>query len=407
MKKRYLLIGLLATSLSAFSQRINPTYTKKKLSHNDVQAVFSYYNQNNNHSAVTGGVGTEDLQVYSTQFSVNNIRDSVRTLHYTVGADVITSASTDNIDFIVSSASKTDARIHTNFGYERPIPQKRITWSSGSSFSIESDYLSIGASGSLSHINEPQTRELSAVFQMFFDDLRWGRYKGKKIRELVYPIELRNTQWFDQYRRSSFNLLVSWVETINQRTSIGIYPGLTYQAGLLSTPFHRVYFTDNSKRVENLPMSRLKLPLGLQLNRFMGSHWILRSYYRFYWDDFGITSHTLNFEAPIKLSRIVTLTPFVRAYHQQAADFFKPYAQHLNSAKFYTSDYDLSEFNSLSSGLAFRYAPYSTNGRTTFNAIEFRFSHYQRSDGLHANVLSLFVNYDHAKNSKLNSSWQD
>lgn len=409
MKKRYLIIGLLTASVSAFSQRINPVYSKKKLSHTDVQMVFSYYNQNNDHSAVTGGIGTEDLQVYSSQFSFNNIKDSVRTIHYDFGADVITSASTDNIDFVTSSASRRDARMHASVVYEKPVADKNVTWSAGSSFSIESDYLSLGGSGSFNHINESQTRELSAVVQMYFDDLRWGRYKNEHIRELVYPVELRSTRWFEQYRRNSFNLLLGWVETINQRTSLGIFPGITLQSGLLSTPFHRVYFTDDSKRVENLPMSRVKLPLGIQLNRFVGTKWILRNYYRIYWDDFGIVAHTISVEAPFKLSRVVTLTPLLRLYHQSAADFFAPYAQHQISSRFYTSDYDLSEFNSLNSGLAFRYAPYSTKGKTTFKAFEIRFSHYQRSDGLHANIVSLFLNFDHDKNLTNNpdASWQD
>lgn len=404
MKKKYLIIGLLASSISVFGQSANRPYTKKKLSHADVEMIFSYYNQNNNHSAVTGGIGTEDLQVYSSQFFVDNIKDSVRTVHFSLGVDVISSASTDNIDFVVSSASRHDTRAYTSLGYSRPVKEKNLTWGMNSSFSIESDYLSLGQSFSVNHINKSQTRELSAVIQMYFDDLRWGRYQGRKDLELVYPFELRSTQWFEEYRRNSFNLLLSWYQTLNQRMGLGIYPGLTYQSGLLSTPFHRVYFNDNTKRVENLPLSRVKLPLGIQLNTFMGSRWVLRSYYRFYWDDFGITAHTLSLEAPVKISRILTLTPFVRLYQQAASDFFQPYAQHELDSEFYTSDYDLSKFNSFNSGLAFRYAPYSNSGRTTFKALEIRYSHYQRSDGMHANMVSLLINYDRMRDEKPNNN---
>ncbi|HEY5915926.1 MAG TPA: hypothetical protein VIU13_00925, partial [Chryseolinea sp.] len=67
MKKRYIVIGLLASSLVSFGQRQDSTYRKKKLSTTDVQIIMSYYTQDNVHSAVTGGLGTEDLQVYATQ----------------------------------------------------------------------------------------------------------------------------------------------------------------------------------------------------------------------------------------------------------------------------------------------------------------------------------------------------
>ncbi|MCB0487756.1 MAG: DUF3570 domain-containing protein [Cyclobacteriaceae bacterium] len=393
MKKRYLLIGLIAATLGARSQSLNSNYKKKKLSHNDVQMVYSYYNQNNNHSAVTGGIGTEDLQVYSTQFLVDNIKDSTRTLHFGLGLDVISSASTDNIDFVFSSASRHDSRIYTSLGYNR-TSNPDLSWGTASSFSIESDYLSWGQAFSLNHINASQTREISASLQMYFDDLRWGRYQGHKVLELVYPSELRGRNWFDKYRRNSFNLSLGLYQTINQRMSLGVYPGLTYQSGLLSTPFHRVYFTDGGKKVESLPFHRVKIPLGVQLNSFVGTRWILRSYYRIYWDDFGITAHTFNQEAAVKVSRVITLTPFVRLYVQQGTEFFKPYSEHDPNARYYTSDYDLSDFNSMDVGMGFRYAPYSVKGRSTFKAVEFRFSHYQRSDGLHANVVSMSINYD-------------
>lgn len=394
MKKRYLVLGLITTAFTAWGQVNQQTYAKKKLSHTDVEVVFSYYNQNNDHSAVTGGIGTEDLQVYVSHLSLDNIRDSVRTVHFDIGFDVISSASTDNIDFVLSSASKHDVRVYTSLGFNKVANNKKITWGANTSFSIESDYLSVGQSLSINHINEDQTRELSAVLQMYFDDLRWGRYQFEGVRELVYPVELRNKEWFDNYRRNSYNLVLGWLQTVNQRMSLGVYPGLTYQSGLLSTPFHRVYFIDNSKQVEKLPTGRWKIPVGVQLNTFMGPRWILRTFYRYYWDNFGISAHTISLEAPVKISRVITLTPFIRLYNQRQSDFFKPYARHVPTQEFFTSDYDLSGFSSNSSGLGFRYAPYAHKGRNTFNAIELRFTHYERSDGMIANTLTLLVNYD-------------
>jgi hypothetical protein len=179
--------------------------------------------------------------------------------------------------------------------------------------------------------------------------------------------------------------------------SIGIYPGVAYQTGLLSTPFHRVYFVDSLRRVENLPLSRLKFPIGAQLNAFVGGRWIIRTNYRFYWDDFGVIANSLNVEGAFKLSRMFTVTPFARIYIQRAADYFKPYKEHKGASEFYTSDYDLSRFTSFKPGISVRFAPYSGNDRTTFNAMELRYSFYKRSDGMKAHAFTLFINYSQEK----------
>ena len=358
---------------------------------------MSYYTQDNDHSAVTGGQGTEDLQVYATKVSVDHQSDSSNAFHFEAGLDVITSASTDNIDFVKSSASRVDARTHVNTGYSRRFKSPGITAGVNGSFSIESDYTSFGTGVFLSKVDLSKTKEISLALQMFFDDLRWGRLHDGHPEKLIYPVELRTKEWFDHYRRDSYNLELGYYRLINKRTSIGIYPGVAYQSGLLSTPFHRVYFSDSLRRVENLPLSRLKFPIGVQLNTFVGGRWIVRTNYRFYWDDFGVVAHAFNVEGAYKVSRFFTITPFLRVYTQAASDYFKGYKEHKGAEEFYTSDYDLSKFTSLKPGIGMRYAPYSGNGRTTFNAIEVRYAFYRRSDGMEAHMVTLFINYSQQK----------
>ena len=394
VKKRYILAGLLASSMSLFAQRIATPYSKKKLRQTDVQVLFSYYTQDNNHSAVTGGIGTEDLQVYAPQVSMDTGNDSTTVYHVDAGVDIITSASTDNIDFVRSSASRIDARTHLNVGFNHRIRNTGTSYGVNGGLSIESDYFSRSIGVSVNHAVSP-SREFSVSFQTFFDDLRWGRLHNGKPQKLIYPAELRSTQWFTVHNRNSFNFALGWYETINTRMAIGIYPGVIYQTGLLSTPFHRVYFTDKSERVESLPTQRLKFPLGIQLNTFIGSRYILRSYYRFYWDDYGISAHTLNLELAIKTSYAFSLTPFVRLYKQTQANYFNPYGENDAMQEFYTSDYDLSKFTSYKTGLALRYTPVSSR----FREMEIRYAYYKRSDGLEAHMITTYfdIRYDKRK----------
>ncbi len=390
MKKRYIIAGLLASYMSVSAQRIEQPYSKKKLRQTEIQTLLSYYTQDNDHSAVTGGKGTEDLQVYAAQLLIDWGNDSTQTYHIDAGVDVITSASTDNIDFVISSASREDARTHLNLGFNRRIRETGYIYGVTGGFSIESDYLSRTGALSLSHVSDDQNREWSLSFQAFFDDLRWGRLDNGKAQRLLYPSELRNKQWFTNHNRNSFNLNAGFSQTINSRMVLGIYPGIMYQHGLLSTPFHRVYFKDNTKRVENLPDKRVKFPIGIQLNTFLGTRTVLRSYYRFYWDNFGVSAHALEFELPVKVGLNFILTPFIRTYAQSQANYFNPYGEHEVTQQFYTSDYDLSKFTSYKAGLGATYAPIAGKVRR-FREVEIRYAFYQRSDGMVAHTLTTFV----------------
>jgi hypothetical protein len=393
LKKKYLIFPLFA-AFSSFGQKTDSGYVKKKLVKTNVQALLSYYTQNGHHSAVTGGEGTEKLQVYASAINIKRQVDSLRTLEYDVGVDIISSASTDNIDFIVSSASRVDTRFHIRVGYDHLSKRSAFTLGGSLSASVESDYLSFGPGFSVHHKNKSQSRELSMELQTYFDDLRWGWYSEFKPVKLIYPQELRFKEWYKSNKRNSYNLSFGIYQTINSRIALGIYPGISYQRGLLATPFHRVYFKDSSLKVENLPESRFKVPLGFQLNTFLTDKWIIRLYYRFYHDDHHITAHTVNLETPFKITPFFTLSPFFRFYIQNESKYFGPYRQHDILEKFYSSDYDLSAFRSYNPGLSLRMA---ARRQRLFDEFELRYSFYKRSDELAAHIISILFDFTHEK----------
>src|SRR5690606_5151547 len=149
-------------------------YKKQKLSETDVQLVFSYYTQDGNHSAVTGGEGTEELMVYAPEVTLTHRRDSVQTFTLNAGVDIITSASTDNIDYIVSTASGVDMRSHVNLAYSRKLEHSNLRAGINTGLSIESDYTSLPVGLNLTYTDPDGSREWSAALQCYFDDLRWG-----------------------------------------------------------------------------------------------------------------------------------------------------------------------------------------------------------------------------------------
>ena len=145
-----------------------------------------------------------------------------------------------------------------------------------------------------------------------------------------------------------------------------------------------------------MPNSRFKIPVGARLNYYLHERVTFRTYYRYYWDDWGISSHTASIELPVKLSDKWTVSPTYRYYTQQESKYFAPFEKHLSSEKFYTSDYDLSTFIAHQYGLGIGYTDIFTNAKIlTFGikSFDLRFNHYDRNDGLTANIVTFGIKF--------------
>jgi hypothetical protein len=267
--------------------------------------------------------------------------------------------------------------------------QKGSTITAGVSSSSEFDYTSFGANLGFSKKTKDRNGELSAKVQAYFDQVK-----------LVDPVELRsntNSRGEDGYgsaNRTTIAGSLSWSQVINKNLQIAFLADIVHQQGFLSLPFYRVYFTDGSVHQEKLPDNRLKIPLGFRANYFLGDRFIIRTWYRYYKDDWGISSHTVNIEVPVKITSFFSVSPFYRFYNQSAVKYFAPYGQHTAQNEFYTSNYDLSKFNSNFLGAGIRLAPPNgVFGVKHWNMLEIRYGHYTKNINMNANIVSLNIKY--------------
>ena len=148
--------------------------------------------------------------------------------------------------------------------------------------------------------------------------------------------------------------------------------------------------------IERMPETRLKIPMGARLNMYLNDRLTLRTFYRYYYDDWCIQAHTASVELPIKLSMKWTVYPSYRYYQQTQATYFKPFGEHLSTEQFYTSDNDLYAFDSQQLGFGISYKDLFTNFRALgfgLKNIDFRFQHYYRSDGLESIIYGLGVKF--------------
>ncbi|PJJ60236.1 DUF3570 domain-containing protein [Hymenobacter chitinivorans] len=370
-----------------------PAATRGAAGETELNILMSYYQQDGSHGAVEGGRGTEHLTNLTPTIILNVPLDTLSRLSANLGMDVYASASTDRIDQVLSSPSSSDTRFHADFGYTRQLPGRRSIVGLGAGVSTEYDYKSVNVAASWAQTSRDGNRELSVAGQVFFDQAT-----------IIRPVELRTNGRKEDGSapRQSYNLSAVLSQVLTQRLQVSVSTELVYQKGLLSTPFHRVYFQGSTgalgeAKVEALPGSRFKYPVGLRLSYYASDLVLLRGYYRFYNDDFGIRAHTLELETPVKITPFFVVYPFYRYHTQTQARYFAPYLQHQPGEQFYTSDYDLSGFSANKLGLGLRYSPVYGIGRfktpfggriAQFKALDLRYAHYRRSTDLTADIFS-------------------
>ena len=378
-----------ASILSGFSQSGDSTnYEDRELRVDEVNFVSSYYQQNGNNAAVTGGIGSEKLTDFATTIDVRLLktdrRNRINSYNFELGIDTYSSASSDKIDpSTISSASSVDQRFYPGIAWSRLNESKGTTIGANFSVSAEYDYLSFGAGINAYKDSGDKSRQVGVRLQTYQD-----------LVTLIYPIEQRDGKTAGMASRNTYSSTFSYSQIVNPRLQFLLLLDLAYQEGFLSLPFNRVYFDDNSVGIETLPGSRFKFPVSMRLNYFLGDMFVIRTFYRYYQDDWGLKSNTAEIETPIKITPFLSVSPFYRYYNQSAAVHFAGYKQHPTENIYYTSDYDLSKFHSHFIGTGIRLvSPDGVFGIGKFNTIEIRYGHYNRQTGLVSNIISMHAKF--------------
>ncbi len=417
-----LLIPFLGTSQET-------SYQKRILESTEIDLLSSYYSQEGNNAAVSGGMGDEHLTDATGAIVINIPLNDDDILTIDAGVSAYTSASSSNVNpfdgsrsadpFVASSgASRSDEWINFTGSYTHNSDDRNAIWSANISVAKEFDYSSLGGGGSYTRLFNEKNTEVSVSGKVYIDrwkaiypfELRPFGENGARLNDLFFAVHTitGNPDYspvfseFEKRGRNSYSagLNLSQILSKNMQVSLGL--DVIEQRGLLSTPFQRIYFGDIedsfienfqlADAIEKLPDSRTKIALGGRLNYYLNATFVLRTYYRYYFDDWGIRSHTASLEIPIKLSDQFTLYPSYRFYAQTASDYFAVYEAHVSSEAFYTSDYDLSKYMANQYGLGITYTDILTRLRlwkVNLKSIDLKYNTYDRDTGLNASIISL------------------
>lgn len=404
------------------------SYKKRVLETTEVDFLSSYYSQNGDNAAVTGGIGTEELTDVTGTVIVSVPLNDDDILTIDAGVSAYTSASSSNVDpfdgseradaFVASTgASRSDVWTNLSGTYTHSSDDRNTMYSGNLSVSSEYDYFSFGFGGGLTKLFNEKNTEVSFNANIFLDT--WTP---------IYPTELRpfasgangldngffssktitgNTDYsptfekFTDETRNSYSVGLGFSQILGKNLQGSLALDFVKQDGLLSTPFQRVYFADVvdsfiqefqlADAIEQLPDSRFKVAGGGRLNWYINESVVLRSYYRYYFDDWGINSHTASVEMPIKLTDKFTVYPSYRFYQQSAADYFFGYEEAFSTDTFYTSDYDLSKYSANQFGMGVSYTDIFTKmhvWKLGLKSIDVKFYKYDRNTTFSSSILT-------------------
>lgn len=428
--KKFILILCVFAFVKSYSQTEQDStkvYKKRVLETTEVDFLTSYYSQDGDNAAVSGGIGTEELTDVTGTFVVSIPLNDDDVLTIDAGVSAYTSASSSNVGpfddgpadpFQASSgASSSDLWANLTGSYSHSSDDRNDIWSAKVSISSEYDYFSAGVGGSYTKLFNEKNTELSVNANVYIDT--WNA---------IYPTELRpfgengnglnnslftqntitgNTNYnprFSEFKdegRNSYSLGFGFSQILHKNVQGSLALDFVQQQGLLSTPFQRVYFSDVADSfidnfqladaVERLPDSRFKVAVGGRLNWYLNETFTVRTFYRYYFDDWGISSHTASIEVPIKITDKFTLYPSYRFYNQTAADYFRPYESALSTDDFYTSDYDLSEYSANQIGFGVSYTDIFAKAhiwKLGLKSIDLKFYQYDRDTSFSSSIIT-------------------
>jgi len=400
MQKHLYSLAILLASLATITSIQAQSNTNFRMAPNkdeiQIDLLGNYYNQEGEFGAPQGGVGTEQLDNIAGMLVVKVPIDSNSSLQVQAGADYYSSASTDKIDYQASSESSNDLRKYGSVTWTEKDLGGGRTYSATAGLSLEYDYTSINGALGFSQEWDRGANELSVGARAFFDSWKY-----------IIPLELRSSgQVTPNTNRRSYGLSVVYSRIINRRLQVALTAEVNYMEGLLSTPFHRIYYAGAPENayerfipaddVERLPDTRLKIPVSARLNWMISDVLSLRTFARYYTDNWGLEGITADLELGWDVSPALTLMPGFSYYDQQGSDYYAPFGTALPTEEFISSDIDLSELSMTKVGLGIRYAPIVGLARgklgkigLDWRQITLRGAYYDRNPGLTAYSFTL------------------
>ncbi|VAW66267.1 hypothetical protein MNBD_GAMMA08-935 [hydrothermal vent metagenome] len=345
----------------------------------ELDTAFLYYSEADGRVSIFEPVATIQKEISEDEFVKFKVVYDVLTGSTPYGALPTKSAQTitnpsgnSNITTpageVPLNDSFRDTRVALSADWTLPIDRlKRVTF--GGNFSNEFDFTSF--TGSATYAQDTSDRNRTYTVGLGFTSDTWDPVGGKNP-ELEFMIDGN----FDQGAKggtdtkSTTDIMLGLTQVINRSTIMQFNLGISDSSGYLTDPYRFISVVDANGapttaldadvpanafpyRYEKRPDARTKNTFFWRTVHHLTED-VINVSYRYYTDDWGIDSHTLDFRYRYELGGNHYLQPHFRYYTQTNADFFVNYLVAGDALPdFASSDYRLSEFVGTTIGLKY------------------------------------------------------
>jgi hypothetical protein len=183
--------------------------------------------------------------------------------------------------------------------------------------------------------------------------------------------QIADNEFAGEGEKNTTDLILGLTHVINRRTVAQVNLAFSLSQGYLTDPY-KVFSVvdigtglpiDDSSYYESRPGDRQRASITLQLNhQTFPSNNIVHGAYRYYSDDWGVDSHTLDFDYRITFENTSYLEPSIRLYTQTRADFYQNQFYVDNVAgldpttlfpEYISADYRLDDMDSVTPGIRY------------------------------------------------------
>ncbi len=338
----------LTTSALALPGLVTPARADTPIEQAAASYAFSYYDEDDldSNKKLPGGGARQRYEVLTHQFEF----DLPVSPRMDVGVDFlyekmsgaspwyVQASGTERLQ-VMSGATIDDTRYDLSADLDYYMEDAKDTFAAG--FSMEQDYLSVhGGMGTERSFFDKNT-VFSASFAGAYD---WIDPNFEKL-SLARPAT--GEKW-------SFDFFTGLSQILSRSSAIQGTLNFKYSSGYLSDPYKAIRGFDvndeilSDRRPDEKHQASLLLRYRYHIEAITAS---IHGDYRFYFDDWGVNSHTFELGWHQNLFGLVTIIPAARYYSQGQADFYDtllPAGTNEDTPGDRSSDYRLSAYGALS-----------------------------------------------------------
>lgn len=322
----------------------------------------------------------EQVQVAEGALSATKPIDDEKSINFKVVVDALTGASPNGAT--PQNQPQTFTRPSGNGSYTTPAGETPLDdtfrdtrvalstqysqqfnrlwqYSGGAYLSKEYDYLSMSINSSLARDFNQRNTTVSGGFSYAYDVIT-PEGGIPTPGAAMTPVGVPDNRMGDDDSKQILDLLLGVTQVINRQTLMQLNYSYSAVSGYQTDPFKILSLIDDDGLqqgyvYESRPDERSKQSLFWRGKyNVQPSGQVVDLSYRYFWDDWGIQSHTIDSKWRIPVFDTHFIEPHVRYYTQQAADFYTVYLNEEDPIpEHMTADYRLGELQTYTLGLKY------------------------------------------------------